>query len=183
MASEFPRFRYHPDPIATGSVVPSDATCALCSEARGYIYTGPVHCEEEHEAHLCPWCIADGTAFEMLGAEFTDSEGVGGFGAWDAVPGSVIDEIAFRTPGFNGWQQERWFACCGDGAEFLGPMGAKELAALGPAAIEAIRTGMGWERGRKWEEHLRALDRHGEPTAYLFRCISCRCYGGYSDLT
>jgi uncharacterized protein CbrC (UPF0167 family) len=76
VASEVPRFRYHPDPIATGSVVPSDATCALCSEARGYIYTGPVHCEEEHEA-----------------------------------------------------------------------------------------------------------DRHDEPTAYLFRCISCRRYGGYSDLT
>jgi uncharacterized protein CbrC (UPF0167 family) len=179
--STLPHFRYHPDPIATGSVEPSDVTCALCSQARGYIYTGPVHCEEDHEEDLCPWCIADGSAFELLGAEFTDSEGIGSFG--DAVPGEVADEIAFRTPGFNSWQQARWFSCCGDGAEFLGPMGAKQLAAIGPAAIEAIRTGGEWERGKQWEDHFRALDREGEPTAYLFRCLTCHRYGGYSDFT
>ena len=183
MAAELPRFRYHPDPVATGSVEPSDQACVLCGEARGYIYTGPVYGEEEHEDDLCPWCIADGGAHDLLGAAFTDSAGVGGRGSWAAVPQSVIDEIAFRTPGFSGWQQERWFTCCGDGAEFLGPMGAKQLAALGPAAIEAIREETGWERGPQWGNYFRALDREGEPTAYLFRCFTCRRYGGYSDFT
>ncbi|WP_264169817.1 CbrC family protein [Burkholderia cepacia] len=38
-----PAFRYHPDPLATGSVIRSDARCVCCGDARGYVYAGPVH--------------------------------------------------------------------------------------------------------------------------------------------
>ncbi|MCU9953286.1 CbrC family protein [Burkholderia pyrrocinia] len=31
-----PAFRYHPDPLATGSVIRSDARCMCCGDARGY---------------------------------------------------------------------------------------------------------------------------------------------------
>ena len=45
-----PSFRYHPDPIAdpiaTGSVVPSDTVCRCCGQACGYIYKGSVYCRE-----------------------------------------------------------------------------------------------------------------------------------------
>ena len=112
---ELPGFRYHPYPLATGSVVESDATCAACGKTRGYVYTGPVYMQDEPEA-LCPWCIADGTAAETFGAEFTDF----GVGVPDDVPREVLEELAFRTPGFSGWQQERWLYHCGDGAAFLG---------------------------------------------------------------
>ncbi|WP_084910671.1 CbrC family protein [Burkholderia ubonensis] len=38
-----PTFRYHPDPLGTGSVVESDARCVCCGVARGYRYAGPVY--------------------------------------------------------------------------------------------------------------------------------------------
>jgi uncharacterized protein len=40
---DLPVFRYHPDPIASGSIVASGAQCACCGARRGFIYTGPVY--------------------------------------------------------------------------------------------------------------------------------------------
>ncbi|MDQ1046064.1 uncharacterized protein CbrC (UPF0167 family) [Streptomyces sp. V4I2] len=37
-----PAFPYHPDPVSTGSVAPSNAPCGCCGLRRGYAYTGPV---------------------------------------------------------------------------------------------------------------------------------------------
>src|SRR5688572_25633883 len=109
-----PHFTYHPDPLATGCVEPSSKQCICCQKVRGYIYTGPVYTQEDLSNSLCPWCIADGSAYKKFGAEFTDPAGVGDYGSWDPVPQAVIDELVQRTPGFSGWQQERWWTHCGD---------------------------------------------------------------------
>ena len=103
-----PLFRYHPDPIATGNIIKSDIECCCCGKARGFIYTGPVYAIKEYNKHICPWCIADGLAHIKLDASFNDEIGIGGGGIWDKVPEEVIDEVAYRTPGFSGWQQEQW---------------------------------------------------------------------------
>ncbi len=42
----------------------------------------------------------------------------------------VIDEVSGRTPGFSGWQQERWLVHCGDACAFLGPAGRTEIRIL-----------------------------------------------------
>ncbi len=177
----FPRFRYHPDPIATGSIEKSHATCESCEQPRGFAYVGPIFAIEEHEC-VCPWCIADGTAHALLECEFTDREsiGVGGDQRWSPIPDHVADEIAFRTPGFSGWQQERWFTHCGDGAVFLGAMGRVELMNHGPGAIEAIREEVSLD-GNDWARYFASLDKDASPTAYLFRCLVCGAFGGYSD--
>jgi uncharacterized protein len=179
---ELPSFKYHPDPVATGSVAPSANVCACCAQQRGYIYTGPVYGEDDHEDDICPWCIADGTAHQKLGAEFVDSDGIGGYGDWEAVPLAVREEVAFRTPGFTGWQQERWFTCCKDAACFIGRAGYKELLAQGASAIEAIRVESELD-GEEWEDYLQGLAKDDQPTAYLFRCLHCKKIGGYSDFT
>src|SRR5690242_9348045 len=120
-----PTFKYHPDPIGTGSVVESTVVCPCCGKARGYTYQGPVFSEHDNlDQCLCPWCIADGSAHEKFDADFTDPDGVGDYGSWDAVPQSVVQEVACRTPGFTGWQQERWWTHCGDAAAFLGLAGS-----------------------------------------------------------
>ena len=80
MQETLPTFRYHPDPIATGSIEASDTECVACKRARGHIYTGPVYSEEELDNLICPWCIADGTAHELFDAEFTDMASIGGGG-------------------------------------------------------------------------------------------------------
>jgi uncharacterized protein len=176
-----PVFKYHPDPVATGHVIESDTECACCGTVRGFIYTGPVYAVEEYNEQICPWCIADGSAHEKLDASFTDEDGIGGGGMWDEVPEEIVQEVAFRTPGFCGWQQEQWWTHCGDAAQFLGRAGRKELLAFGPQAVTAIQESAGLSDGPEWEQFLSALDREGSPTAYVFRCTKCGELGGYQD--
>lgn len=180
MSEPLPRFRYHPDPLASGSIAHSDATCQNCDRARGYIYTGPVYARDELDEAFCPWCIADGSAAAGFDAEFVDAAGIGGYGSWDRVPPEVIAEVSRRTPGFSGWQQERWWTHCGDAAEFLGPAGQTDLLERWPEAIEAIRAESG-HTGTSWEAYFAALNRDHGPTAYIFRCRHCGRLGGYSD--
>ena len=179
---ELPAFKYHPDPLATGSIEVSQHTCLACSRVRGFIYKGQTYAKEELIDAICPWCISDGTAHLKFDAEFVDPEGIGDYGTWESVANEIIEEVAFRTPGFTGWQQERWFTHCADAAEFLGPVGHAELCNYGGEAIKAIKEEIGFE-GDEWNEYFQSLDRKGEPTAYLFRCRHCGAYGGYSDFT
>ena len=79
-----PAFRYHPDPVDTGSVVTSNSRCTVCKERRGFIYSGPVYAEDDLEEAICPWCIANGSAHRSLGATFVDSE---------AFPVDTPDEV------------------------------------------------------------------------------------------
>jgi uncharacterized protein CbrC (UPF0167 family) len=176
-----PQFKYHPDPIGTGHVIESDTECACCGQARGFVYVGPVYAIEEYRDCICPWCIADGSAHEAFDATFTDEDGIGGAGEWDDVPPTVVEEVACRTPGFSGWQQEQWWTHCGDAAQFIGRAGRKELELLGPEAIRAIQKSTGLRDGAKWDHFFSALDKDGSPTAYMFRCIHCSKLGGYQD--
>lgn len=144
------------------------------------MYKGPVYSEEELGDVICPWCIANGRAHEKFNAKFVDAAGVGGYGDWQTVPPEIVDEVAHRTPGFSGWQQERWFTHCDDAAEFLGAAGRKELEGFGDEAISAIQKEAGLS-AQDWDSYLRALDKESGPTAYVFRCRHCRALGGYSD--
>ena len=177
--NDLPRFKYHPDPIATGSIVPSRNVCRCCERARGFIYRGSRYSVEELEESICPWCIAEGIAHEKFGAEFTDSGQIGG-SDWVTVNPQIVEEVAFRTPGFAGWQSERWFTHCEDAGEFLGPMGRAELEAMGPEAIAVIRVESGYTK-EEWEQYYQVMDKDHGPTAYLFRCLRCGKLGGYSD--
>lgn len=44
---KLPQFRYHPDPVGTGSIVADEVSCVSCEQRRPYTYTGPVYAEEE----------------------------------------------------------------------------------------------------------------------------------------
>jgi uncharacterized protein CbrC (UPF0167 family) len=168
-----PAFRYHPNPVASGSLVESQKACRCCGKPRGYLYTGPVYCEEDLDDALCPWCIADGSAQTKFGATFVDSEAFPG----DA-PDQAMDEIVERTPGFNSWQSERWPCCCGDTAAFLRPAGIQELREqqeLEGFALSHIIYEMGISGGAA-KRLLESLHRDTGPTAYLFQCLHCRQY-------
>jgi len=177
VSEQLPEFPYHPDPVATGCVEKSDATCLSCEQARGLIYTGPVYAVEELVDCLCPWCIADGSAAARFNAAFTDHLPVYG-----NVSEAVVAAVTTRTPGFGGWQQEHWAYHCADGAAFLGRAGWPELQRR-PDALEALRRehdGLGWTP-ELVEEYLTELDKDGSPCAYLFRCRHCGTHLAYSD--
>ncbi len=176
-----PKFKYHPNPLKTGSILKSENECVCCGKARGFIYAGPVYAEEEYEECICPWCIADGSAHEKLDCLFVDEEGIGGYGDWDEVPEEVIEEIAYRTPGFVAWQQEQWWTHCGEAGQYLGRAGENEVRAAGQNAIDSIRESADIDDDDEWEEFLESLDKDGSPTAYLFKCCKCGQIGGYQD--
>src|SRR5581483_2367684 len=130
---------------------------------------------------LCPWCIADGSARLLFDAEFVDPRAVGDYGAWPSVPQSVVEEVCYRTPSFNGWQQERWYTHCDDAAEFIGAVGADELDRFPPAARHAIAEESGLD-GDEHRDYMSRLQKDYGPTAYIFRCRVCGTWGGYSDI-
>jgi uncharacterized protein CbrC (UPF0167 family) len=116
-----------------------------------------------------------------LGAFFADEGGIGGNGLWDSAPEAVVREVAYRTPGFGGWQQEQWWTHCGDAAAFVGRAGYREIRWHGPQLVDALRQQLGMAEGKEWQQFLRSLDADGSPTAYLFRCRHCGRLGGYTD--
>ena len=126
--SSLPVFRYHPDPESTGYVEQSAKECRCCGRSRGAVYVGPVYGADGLEEHLCPWCVADGSAARYFGAEFVDTGG----GVPPGIPAEVLDELATRTLGFAAWQPERWLYHCGDAAAFLG------LASDDPAELRSL---------------------------------------------
>jgi hypothetical protein len=178
-----PTFKYFRDPLAAGSFkLDPDIPCLGCSRIRGYIYTGPVYTEKNFilQNHLCPWCIADGTAAKRFGASFNEA------GMMDDVPEEVMKEIEERTPGFESWQGAGWLACCGDAAGFLGLAGSKELKRDFPGAIPAVMEVLSDDyrySGKEQQEFFDSLSKDGEPTAYVFRCLHCHSYLASVDQT
>lgn len=171
MSRDLPSFRYHPDPLASGSVEPSDAACACCGEARGFAYVGPVYSEDALDGALCPWCIASGEAFRRFGATFVDSEAF----AEDADRAHV-DTIVERTPGFNAWQSERWPSCCGEPAAFVTPAGIADIRTRFRYQEASLMTYIVHELGISGgaaNRMLEGLSRDSGPTAYVFTCLHC----------
>ena len=175
--NEPPTFKYHPDPVATGSLVESTETCDRCGLARGLNYAGTPYAVDEIET-ICAWCIADGSAAREFDAVFTDV----GLGVPADVPEHVREEVAHRTPGFIGWQQEHWMFHCSDAAAFLGLVGWDDVADL-PDAVGSLRSdlaeiGVGTAEA-DWQ--IKMMRRDGDLTGYLFRCLHCGTHLAYSD--
>src|SRR5216683_2326627 len=166
-----PTFRYHPDPIRSGSIVESEKKCRCCRQVRGYVYSGPAYCEEDLEDEICPWCIADGSAHRMFEAEFVGYEAFP-----DGTPQAAIDEIMQRTPGYSAWQSEHWPLCCGDASAFRGPTGIKEIRAT-EYQLEGLLMGHIVQEmkisGGAAHRLLDSLDKDRGPTAYVFQCLHC----------
>jgi uncharacterized protein len=188
---ELPYFRYHPDPISTGRIKPSNNTCIVCGQARGYVYPDAGYYDNEYH-DICPWCIANGQAHEKLHVEFTRITDIGKTGADSAcgdipdeksaeVPPSILEEVAFRTPGIFTWQTNYWLTHCGDAAAFINAVGYDELRNIGKDAIAGIHDCMNYYPDDKWKQLLLVLDREDWPTAYLFQCLHCERYLGYVD--
>lgn len=164
-----PIFRYHPDPIATGSITASDETCVCCEQERGYIYTANTYCEEDLENALCPWCIADGSAAARFDAIFSDDAPL-----LDAdLPESVVEEVTRRTPGFTSWQQEEWLCCCNDACEFHGDPSREHLVALTGPPLEELLDRVSWTP-EEWAEFVPTYEPGGSPAVYHFICRHCQ---------
>ncbi|MFJ3633187.1 CbrC family protein [Streptomyces sp. NPDC090112] len=175
MSAALPFFRYHPDPVASGSIRRAAEPCACCRRDRGWIYTATFYTASEVGARFCPWCIADGSAAERFSGEFADSAGL------EAVSADVLHEVTRRTPGFHAWQHPHWLVHCRTAAAFVGEVGYAELAAR-PDALTQLRTEMrlhGWRDDAQLEQFLTHLGESA--TAMLFQCTVCGTHLAYVD--
>lgn len=172
-----PQFRYHPNPIATGSIVASEASCECCGEARGFVYSTIPYGEKKIE-FVCPWCIADGSASTKLGASFVDSWSL----SREEIPQNIIDEVTSQTPGYSSWQSERWLACCNDACEFHGDAPAEELRQLDAAGLAVLAGDSGFPvKDLSWI--IARYQPKGSPSFYKFVCRHCGAirYSGDCD--
>ena len=167
--STLPHFRYHPDPIATGSIKESQNECRACGQVRGYIYTSSVYAREDFNENICPWCIADGSAAEKFDATFSDDNSL-----LDAdVPDAVVDEVTKRTPGFECWQSEVWLTCCEDACEFHGDAAKVDLQALEEEDVEDMLAEWDWSFS-EWKKLVKNYQPKGDPAVYKFVCRHCK---------
>lgn len=168
MTDALPRFRYHPDPLTTGSVEESDTSCACCKRVRGYVYVGPVYSETDLDDVICPWCIADGSAASNLGASFADCSHLSKVG----IARKIVEEINLRTPGYISWQQEHWLSHCNDACEFHGDATSADVRA---ASEDTRRAWMDEynqdEKGWLWVTE--GYEPGGDSALYKFACRHC----------
>ncbi|MFT3686564.1 MAG: CbrC family protein [Phycisphaerales bacterium] len=175
-----PTFKYHPDPLASRSIVRSSKVCDSCGERRGLIYIGPVYGECDMDEVICPWCIADGSAHEHLHVEFVDCEAVD-----RGVSAAVLDEVCYRTPGYASWSGEHWPVCCGDACAFVAPMGIADLRALWRDAEGPLMSHVVHDLGVSGSAAVRlveSLRRDQAPTLMVFRCLRCEAPRFHIDM-
>lgn len=162
-----PIFKYHPDPLSTGSIIQSDAKCSVCGESKGYIYTSTVYCVADLENEICPWCLADGSAAQKFDAAFCDDTPLVEAG----LAASIIQEVTTRTPGYDTWQQDVWLAHCADACAFLGDASKEDVRTIAAEGLPFV--------GGEWidQKTMRAIAQNyhpkGSPAFYKFKCLHC----------
>ena len=162
-------FHYHPDPLRTGNIKPSDLACICCNQQRGYIY------DRDEEEAFCPWCIADGSAAEKCNASFCHPSTL----YYEGISKSIIAEINLRTPSYISWQEEDWLAHCDDACEYWGQARADYLKNISPEQKEYLLKEMKISEAR-WAEIMAEIpDSNNEstlddPEIHLFVCRHCK---------
>lgn len=170
MKKELPFFKYHPDPLKTGTFKTDETVvCDCCGKETDVYYTRHFYSVEDVE-YLCPECIANGEASKKFKGSFQDDCSIG-----EVSDEKKIDELIHRTPGYCGWQQEYWVAHCDDFCAFIGYVGAKELEELG-ILEEVIKNGnpqWKYEWDEKEIELIKMMVNGESMQGYLFKCLHC----------
>ncbi|WP_419812911.1 CbrC family protein [Bacterioplanoides sp.] len=164
---DFPRFKYHPNPISTGAIKKSNEVCECCEQSRGYVYTASFYSQDEVNS-ICPWCIADGSAAKKFDGTFSDDYPLQESG----IPDEVIEEVCERTPGYSSWQQEVWQSHCGMACEFHGDAEKEELSNLSGEPLKIFLRNEMIEPDI-WKAILNNYEMGGNPAVYKFKCSEC----------
>lgn len=160
---DLPRFKYHPDPVATGAVAKSDGECARCRKVRGYVYAGSPYALAD-DLNVCPWCIADGSAAKEFNATFVqDIE--------EQLPAEIMTEVFERTPGYVSWQGENWLCHCNDACEFHGDFTRAGLQALKPEDEARFLEDNDWIED--WPRIKKNYQPASDLALYKFVCRHC----------
>lgn len=169
---ELPFFKYHPDPLETGSFEEGEEkVCPCCGNKSKVYYSSYPYCSENVE-YICPTCISNGEAARKFDADFVQNA------EWHGAPDKEKDDELFhRTPGYMSWQGEYWLSCCDDYCAYMGTVGTRELKAMN-IADEVIEEYV--QRGA-FEDIGEYLVKDGPMCGYLFKCLHCGKYHLWVD--
>ena len=169
---DLPFFKYHPDPLETGSFEEGEEKiCPCCGNKSKVYYSSFPYCSEDVE-YICPTCISNGEAARKFDAEFVQNA------EWHGENDEEKDDELFhRTPGYMSWQGEYWLSCCDDYCAYMGTVGTRELKAM-DIADEVIEEYV--QRGA-FEDIGEYLVKDGPMCGYLFKCLHCGKYHLWVD--
>lgn len=170
-----PIFKYHPDPIATGAIEKTKASCECCGKSRGFRATSTIYSIHEVET-ICPWCIADGSAAKTFDGSFSDSHPL----LSDEIDKEIVKEVCERTPSFISWQQERWLSHCNDACEFHGDAEKSDLVDLQNKNLDQFLANE-YITAKVWSIILQSYDKGGDTAIYKFKCRVCGENQFYAD--
>lgn len=164
--TEFPTFKYNPNSIELGIFKKEKTTCPVCGQDRDYTYTGPFYSRDD-VGGICPWCIKDGSAAKKYDGEFQDAA------SCDPVDKKeYLTELTTMTPGYSGWQQERWLSHCGDFCALKNYVGWAEIKHLKDELKDDLSE-IKVEYGLTQEELEKYLVNNSGMQGYLFQCLHC----------
>lgn len=164
-------FRYHPNLYNDPILIRGKGKCECCGKKVSE-YIENVYAEEDLEC-ICLECVHNGSAAEKFDAEFVQD-------AEEVSDPEKRDELFQRTPGYISWQGEYWLACCDDYCAYLGTVGIRELENLG-IKEEVLQSYEAEEDSFPIELVKKHLNKEGEMTGYLFRCLHCGKYRMHVD--
>lgn len=187
-----PAFRYHPQPLETGAFTQDKTvTCGCCEQPTDIYYANSFYAQNKPK-HLCPWCIADGSAAEKFAGSFQDESDIEGVKVeWDdegefldvknPYPAERLKELTERTPGFSSWQGSHWLTHCDDFCAFIGYVGWDEIKDKLDdfASLEEDCANFGLHP----QDLAKYLRDGGDCQGYLFRCLKCGKLRLWADLS
>lgn len=117
---ELPAFEYFFDPYGHHAFIQEDMLCDCCSAVSSYHHVALSNLDDGDEVHICPACVADGSAAKKFDLVFNEID--------EDVSPAVRDIIEHKTPGISSWQQQSWEVHCKDACIYLGQADAQDLA-------------------------------------------------------
>ena len=159
-----PHFPYRPNAFnpALGLFEASAFECPCCKKVRGYSYLMTPYCEGELE-HLCPWCIADGSASRKFEASFCQD-----VSADQPVAAEASEQVYACTPGYISWSGENWLGHCNDACASIGYVGFDDIVHIWNEVEEDV-VSAGWDKKVVKEN----LQKESHMVGYLFQCRHC----------
>ena len=184
--TDYPVFRFCPNPLRTQSVIESSEPCQCCGKVSKYSYVVALYSHETDEEYigLCLDCISNGKAARKYKASFTERDEI----ANRTTDKAATEEIMYRTPSFSTWQEREWLSHCKMPCAYIGQVYIGDLLKMG--IYKQVRTELAKTFYYKnmpmtvaeIDDMLIQMTEGSSLDGHLFKCTICEKYRLHTDL-
>lgn len=164
-------FKYHPNIYNDDILINEDGICQCCGHKTDQ-YIEHIYSAENLDC-ICLECISNGSAAKKFDATFVSS-------AETVTDREKQDELFCRTPGYLGWQDEYWLACCDDYCQYIGRVGMSELNEM-ENGEEILQEYLMRDDAYSEDVVRDCMHKEGDMSGYLFKCLHCGKYHLWVD--